>query len=838
MKAVVMAGGEGSRLRPITANRPKPLAPVVNRPIMEHILLLLKAQGITEVVTTVYYLADHIEGYFGDGADWGMAIHYSLEDTPLGTAGSVKQAEDHLRDGTFLIISGDALTDIDLQPALEFHKRSGATATLVLARVPNPLEFGVVITREDGRITRFLEKPSWSEVFSDTVNTGIYILEPEIFDYMEPGKQYDFSQDLFPLLLREGKPLYGYVMSEYWSDIGSLQQYREAHQDLLNRKVRLSIPGEEKMPGVWIGAGATIDPDAEITPPVCIGRNCRIKKGAIIGPYTTLGDNCIVEPNAIVTRSILWDSVYIGAGSRLQGAIVGTGVTIKDNVQVQEDAVIADRCHIESDTVIRTRIKLWPDKYIESGSTVTMSLIWGAKWRGSLFRELGVAGLSNIEMTPDLATKLGAAYASTLPRGSTIVLARDTFKASRMIKHAFMAGVISTGVDVSDLRAMPIPITRHYIRASGAMGGVCVRVAPNNVRMTLIEFFDRRGVYLPKSGERKIENLFFREDFARCDADAVGEIRFASRAIEQYQADFQRLAQLPEIPRPLRLVADFAFSRVAAIFPAMLGQIGYDVVSLNAYPDPIRSPRTAAEHETFTENLKQVVQSLAADCGVLFENEGERLTVVDERGRVISGGALLTVFARLMAETCPGKQIAVPVNAPSVIEEVVAPYGVQVIRTRADVRSLMNAAAEHADTLCFAGDTHGGFVFPQFHPGYDAMFAYVRLLQATQRLGCSLSEVYDQIPPFYMRYAAIPCPWELKGRVMRLLAQEAKGRVETIDGLKIYTDHSWALALPDAAEPIVHLYVESRAPQEAERLLQEYAARIEAITHGVDKPLA
>ncbi|MCS6919812.1 MAG: mannose-1-phosphate guanyltransferase [Fimbriimonadales bacterium] len=832
MKAVVMAGGEGSRLRPITANRPKPLAPVVNRPIMEHILLLLKAQGIMEVVATVYYLADAIQGYFGDGSDWGVAIHYSLEDTPLGTAGSVKQAEEHLRDGTFVIISGDALTDIDLKPALEFHKRNGATATLVLARVPNPLEFGVVITREDGRITRFLEKPSWSEVFSDTVNTGIYILEPEIFDYMEPEKPYDFSQDLFPLLLRENKPLYGYVMEEYWSDIGSLQQYREAHQDLLNRKVRLSIPGEEKTPGVWMGAGATIDPGAEIVPPVCIGRNCRIKKGAVVGPYTTLGDHCIIEPNAVVVRSTLWDSVYIGAGSQVQGAIVGTGVTIKDNVQVQEDAVIADRCHIESDTIIRTRVKLWPDKYIESCSTVTMSLIWGAKWRGSLFRDLGVAGLSNIEMTPDLATKLGAAYASTLPRGAAIVLARDTFKASRMIKHAFMSGVLSTGVDVADLRAMPIPITRHYIRASGAVGGVCVRVAPSNARTTLIEFFDRRGVYLPKSGERKIENLFFREDFARCDPDAVGEILFASRAIEQYQADFQRLAPLPANARPMRLVADFAFSRVAAIFPAMLGQMGYDVVSLNAYPDPRRSPRTPAEHDAFAENLKQVVQSLNADCGVMFENEGERLAVVDERGRVIGGDALLAVFTRLMAQACPGKMIAVPVNASSVIEEIATAHGVQVLRTRADVRSLMNAAAEHAENLCFAGDTHGGFIFPQFHFGYDAMFAYVRMLEAAQRLGCSLAEVYDQIPPFHLLYQTVPCRWELKGRVMRLLAQEAKGRTETIDGLKIYTDHSWVLVLPDAAEPVVHLFVESRALKEAERLQQEFAARIEAIARG------
>ncbi len=835
MKAVVMAGGEGTRLRPITANRPKPLVPVANRPIMEHILLLLKSHGITQVVATLYYLADAIEGYFGDGAELGVGLHYSVEDTPLGTAGSVKLAEEHLRDGTFLIISGDALTDVNLKPAIEFHKQKGAIATLILARVPNPLEFGVVITREDGRITRFLEKPSWSEVFSDTVNTGMYILEPEIFDYMESGKAYDFSQDLFPMLLREGKPLYGYVMNEYWSDVGSITQYRDAHIDLLTGKVQLAPPGTETMPGVWVGSGTSIDPEAQIVPPICLGRNCRIKRGAVIGPYTVLGDNCIVEPNALVVRTIAWDSVYIGVGSHLQGAIIGTGVTIKDDVQVQEECVIGDRCHIESGSILRTQVKLWPDKYIERGSTVTMSLIWGSKWRGSLFRDLGVSGLSNIEMTPELASKLGSAYGSTLPRGSTIVLARDTLKASRMIKHAFMSGVLATGVDVADLRAMPIPITRHYVRASGASGGVCIRTAPSNIRATLIEFFDRRGIYLNKLGERKIENLFFREDFARCDSDEVGEIHFASRAVEQYQDAFLHLVDLPARKRRPRVVADFAFSRVSAILPTMLGQLGFDVISLNAYPDASRSPRTPNEVEEFLSNLRDVVQRLNAECGVLFENEGERFSVVDERGRVIANDALLSTMARLVAPTSQGKSIAVSVRAPSVIEEMMEPFGVQVIRTRSDVRSIMAVAADSAENLCLAGDVRGGIIFPELHPGYDAMFAFVKLLEAIQKMDCTLAEIYDHVPQFFTRHQPIPCPWELKGRVMRLVAQQVKGRTETTDGLKVYTDHSWALVLPDASEPLIHLYVEARSEEDADRLLEEYTTLIQKLTqksHG------
>ncbi|MFQ3678392.1 MAG: nucleotidyltransferase family protein, partial [Fimbriimonadaceae bacterium] len=209
MKAVVMAGGEGSRLRPITANRPKPLVPICNRPIMEHILELLKRHGIQDVVSTLHYMADEIQNYFGDGADFDVSMSYSIEDTPLGTAGSVKKAESLIGNDTFLIISGDALTDCDLSKAIAFHKAKKAVATLILYHVPNPLEFGVVITDDDGRVIRFLEKPTWSEVFSDTVNTGMYILEPEVFERMEPGRQYDWSQDIFPEILRSGEPIYG-----------------------------------------------------------------------------------------------------------------------------------------------------------------------------------------------------------------------------------------------------------------------------------------------------------------------------------------------------------------------------------------------------------------------------------------------------------------------------------------------------------------------------------------------------------------------------------------------------------------------------------------------------
>jgi mannose-1-phosphate guanylyltransferase/phosphomannomutase len=221
MKAVIMAGGQGTRLRPLTSNQPKPMIPIVNTPCMEHIVRLLKDHGFTEIVVTLQFMPEEIQDYFGDGSDWGVSIGYSIEDAPAGTAGSVKLAEEHLEGERVLVISGDALTDCDLSRVLEFHENNGAEATMVLKSVENPLDFGIVITEEDGRISRFLEKPAWGQVFSDTVNTGIYVLEPTALAEIPSEGEYDFSKELFPKLLEAGRPLYGYVTEDYWEDIGT-----------------------------------------------------------------------------------------------------------------------------------------------------------------------------------------------------------------------------------------------------------------------------------------------------------------------------------------------------------------------------------------------------------------------------------------------------------------------------------------------------------------------------------------------------------------------------------------------------------------------------------------
>src|SRR3954449_44384 len=269
MKAVIMAGGEGSRLRPLTSRQQKAMMPLANRPMMEHIIRLLKEHGFDDLVVTVAFMANNVRTYFGNGEEFGVRIQYATEETPLGTAGSVRNAMDEL-DERFLVIAGDVITDIDLSGLVARHDEKNAMASIGLKSMENPLEFGIVITREDGSIERFLEKPTWGQVFSDTINTGIYVLEPRIFDYIPDGRPVDFSSEVFPALLADGKPLYGFSCEGYWEDVGTLEAYGKAHQDVLDAKVEVDIPGFRVNDGVFIGEGAEVSPAAHVVAPSVI----------------------------------------------------------------------------------------------------------------------------------------------------------------------------------------------------------------------------------------------------------------------------------------------------------------------------------------------------------------------------------------------------------------------------------------------------------------------------------------------------------------------------------------------------------------------------------------
>lgn len=354
-----MAAGVGSRLEPLTCNIPKPMVPVVNRPAMEHIINLLVQNGITQVAANLWYLPEKIRSYFDDGNKYGVKIHYSLEKDLMGTAGGVKKMEAFL-DETFVIISGDVLTDINLWELIRKHQESGALATIALKEVTDPRQFGVVITEQDGQIKAFQEKPKPQEALSHLANTGIYVFEPEIFKFIPADTFYDFGKQLFPLLVEKGEKFYGYKMNGYWCDIGTLSQYRIANYDVLKGLVKIDIPGIWHPNAVYMGERTIIAPTALIGPKVIVGRNCHIGRGVEIFGETVIGDNCIIEDDTSIFGSIVWHNTRIGRSARLVECVVGSECYLKDGSIIGAGVILSDECIVESGSVIEANSKIWP----------------------------------------------------------------------------------------------------------------------------------------------------------------------------------------------------------------------------------------------------------------------------------------------------------------------------------------------------------------------------------------------------------------------------------------------------------------------------------------------
>lgn len=833
MKAIVMAGGSGSRLRPLTVARPKPMVPVVNKPVMAHIRDLLLRHGFNDMVVTLQYRAHLIQDYFGDGSERGMNIQYAVEEVPLGTAGSVKNAEQYL-DNTFLVISGDIVTDFDLRAVAGFHREKGAIATQVLYRVPNPLEYGVVIIDDEGRIQQFLEKPSWGEVISDTVNTGIYVIEPEVLDLIPEDEPYDFSKELFPKLLEAGVPLYGYVAEDYWTDVGNIQEYMRASFDILEDRVNIAGPiGEHIGGGIWVEEDVEIAPDAQLYGPVFLGEGVKIKGGVMIHGPAVIRNSTIVDNQAHIERSIVWRNAYIGENTEIRGAIVCRQVNVKSKAVLLEGVVVGDNSVVGEDALLRPDVKLWPSKEVEPGATVKSSIIWGSQGRKVLFGRYGVTGLVNVDLTPEFAAQLGATFAATLPKGATVTVNRDPHRSPRMIKRAIISGLPSAGINAADTRSMPIPVVRYYTRVTDAVGGVNVRLSPYDNRVVDVRFFDANGLNLGKAVEREIEKVFFREDFRRVYLDEIGIINYAPLVQERYTEGFMAALDADAIREAdFHIVVDYANAPPALILPAILSDLRCDVVALNAQLDERKLSIAHEEMQRNIERLAAISSAVGADVGVRFDVSGEQIFVVDDQGRILEETVVAAVLAELALRAHGGGTIAVPVSAPRIFDRIAEHHSGNVIRTRVDPQDLMDTATrEH---VIFAGDEAGNYIFPEFQPAIDGLMAVAKLLEFLATQNTTLSEVVDSLPEYHIAKRRVSCPWEVKGRVMRRLNDEYRDRCESqIDGVKIGLGNGdWVLILPDPDKPLFRVYAESGSEEQAGSLADRYVRIVEGFQEG------
>jgi mannose-1-phosphate guanylyltransferase/phosphomannomutase len=829
MKAVVMAGGEGSRLRPLTIGRPKPMVPMVSKPVMGHILDLLKRQGITQVVVTLHFMPEVIQSYFGDGHTLDMDIQYAIEEAPLGTAGSVKNAQEFL-DEPFIIISGDAVTDIDLQKIMDFHQDKGAEATLTLYRVPNPLEYGVIITDAEARITQFLEKPSWGEVISDTVNTGIYIIDPSVLDLIEEGVRTDWSKDIFPKLLDAGRPLYGCVADGSWTDVGDIGEYIRATADVLHHRVHTEELGQHIGGGVWCGDNVEIAPDAQLYGPIYLGDEVKVKGSVVIHGPTVIRDYTVIDNRAHIDRSIIWRNSYIGEGVEIRGAIVGRRCTVRSKSVLFEGAVLGDSSIVGEGAVVHANVKIWPNKEIEPGATVKTSLIWGARGRRTLFGRFGVTGLVNVDLVPEFAAKMGAAFGATLPKGSQVTINRDPHRSPRMIKRAVISGLPSAGIHAQDLRSMPIPVARYYTRVTDAVAGVHVRLSPFDRRVVDIRFFDSQGYDLSKNAERGVERVFFREDFRRVYLDDIGTIEYAPRVLETYIDGFLGTVDVEAIRQAqFKIVADYAHAPTSEVLSPILTELGVEVVPLAAHVDGEKMSVLPVEFEQALRQLTLITSVLDTNLGVRLDVGGEKIFLVDHNGQYVPDLIASAAMASLALQSSRGGTIVAPVHLPSIFETIADQHDARVLRCKMDLHDLMTASAHEG--VIMAADGMGNFIFPQFQPVIDGLMAVVKLIEFLATQKTTLAAVVSGLPAFHVTRSEVSCPWEAKGKVMRLLNQQYKDRrAEMIDGIKIpLGKQEWVLILPDPDYPKFHIYAEARTDAEAQELVGRYVRIVEGL---------
>jgi len=819
-----MAGGEGTRLRPLTSNQPKPMVPIVGKPCMEHILELLRDHGFRDVVVTVAFLPQAIRSYFADGESMDLNIEYSVEESPLGTAGSVRHASDRL-DDTFLVISGDALCDIDLGRIVEFHREKGAAATIGLKSVENPLEFGIVVTDEDGRVERFLEKPSWGQVFSDTINTGIYVLEPEVLKHVPTDRPFDFSKELFPLLLEMGRPIYGCVCDGYWQDIGNIDQYRQANFDALDEKVRLNIQGLKIRGDVWLGEGVEIDDVEGVEGPAFVGTNCTISPDASVGPYSVLGAGTTLRERSRVSRSVIDASTYVGRSAVVEGAVVGRNCDIKAHARVHEGVAIGDQVTLGDQSVVFPGVRVYPYKEVEYGAQIHENLIWESRGTTRVFGKDGVLGLVNVDLTPELAVRFGAALGTALRRGGRVVGSRESAAAYRMIKRALISGLNSTGVHVADLRTLPAPLGKHLVRTQGYDLAFHVGASTTDPEAVQIRLFEPPGIALSSAMQKEIEKHFARQELRRASFADVGNITYPARVRESYATDLLSGLDGDLIrSRSFRIVVDYGYSAASFVLPLVLGPLGVEAITAHAFESdaasgPVRLQQTI-------EEARRLVGPVNADFGVVFDRSAERLYLIDENGRSVRADQALLLFLRLIGSNGYRGKVAVPINVTSQVEQLVGEL--EVVRTPASLSDLTRTAAE--DGFVFAGAVGGGYAFPDFLPAYDAIASLCKLLELLAPATQPLSQLVAELPRPTLVHRQLPCPWGLKGTVMRVLNERfSDSDVDLRDGIKIFDDRGWVQVLPDPEEPLIHVYAEGESEEisrELQRELEESIAEL------------
>ena len=687
MKAVVMAGGEGTRLRPLTCDLPKPMARLCGKPVLYYILELLKKHGFTHAAVTLRYLPEKVTDAFPEGKYEGMTLEFPVEEIPLGTAGSVRRATME-ETQTVLVISGDALCDFDLTAALRFHRDKNAGITILSKRVTDPRQYGMIEAGLDGRITGFIEKPSFSEAITDLANTGIYLIEPEYLEQVTPGKAWDFAKDLFPLLLSQNAPLYTYEAEGYWCDIGGLGTYLSCQRDMLEGRVDCQIPGIRDAQGNYTPTGR-LPAGVQIEAPIFLGENVRLGKGCRITAGSVLDHNVSVGDRSRIKGGILLPGSSVGRDCTVNHAILGTAATLRSGGELLEGSVCGTGSTVGENACILPRVRVWPEKEVARGVTLRQDLKEGSSAR-ELFGEEGQISCRSNSIDPVFLAALGAA-AGTFSAGEPVAVGWDGSSCSETAAALLSGGVRAAGSPAWELGACIPPQFRYGVRFSRPRMGMFVQCTGQGAEILLT---DETGLPFSERDERRLEDAFSARQYAVCPPATLPERMDLSGLCRLYKRDLYR----------------------------------HCTENLSLLRAEVRSSDPASGM-LLGETLADLGCGRGGQYLLLLSGRGSSLSLFSSKTGFVPWQKVLCLCCKMDFEQ--GKSVVLPEDAPLALDEMARSFGCEVLRF---------GPASGDDSIRQAAALQG-FV-------YDGLAAAVKLMGYLAKSERTLAEHLAELPPF------------------------------------------------------------------------------------------
>ena len=796
MKAIIMAGGQGKRLRPLTCTMPKPMVPLLNKPVMDYSVELLKQHGVTDITATLCYLPNVIMKRYGDGRFMGVKMAYSVETAPLGTAGSVRKAVGKARD-RYLILSGDALTDLDITAALREHEANQAKVTIVLKRVDAPTEYGVALVDKDWKIRQFLEKPMLSEVFSDLANTGIYILEPDIIERIPEDTEFDFSKNLFPQLLKENIPIFGHLTEKYWCDIGDLEQYISAQKDMLDGKCEFFTVAQ-KNNGIFVEQGAKLSERCVIMPPCYIGSNAEIADSAILADHSVIGTSVRIGRNSSVKRSVLMEDVLVRENVEIRGAILCEGVHVNSGASVFAHSAVGAGSNIGKNCSVASGISIWPQKNLEDDSQCCENIIWDEQ-RRKPESALTLKGFADFDITPEYAARVGVAFAATMHLPAEVAIVTDGSQQAVMLKYAVIAGVVSQGVDLYDMGLCGYSAYENSIRSLNLAGGIFIRHRKAEPHAAEIILCDKSGAEIGSGAFRSFKQELMLGARPPVTGSRLGIVQRISSAEKVYEASLSKLTQKTKCDD----------NKIAVIIGGS-GEV-YDSVARVLLP---RGYDVRYSPEKKKSVLMSAVAHERADVGFLIDDETNCMESVIFGEEEVNDNKLITILMLLALREGRMKEFYAPVSMPEEYAKYLEANGAKVKRSPKERSKWMRAAL-----------SEGGYLPELFEPEV----CIIRIAQCA--FNGELKELLEGLPYVATEEKSIGCSWRDMGRILRnIVDTEQYERIELMDGVKVKDDKGWILVSPERDFNACRVIAGSFDQEYSKELTDLYIEKIRGMT--------